>query len=165
MHTEIKLILYLSIAISAVTLAACLIFGPMLHAEMTSVWDEIDEEIKVFKAESDVLWNEMQEVKNGARLRRQVSAEGAAAGSGSGSGSAAEPPRGSSFVSGAGWICPTGKGWICPTGKNISVGGSVAESAAGSGVAVEAGTGTGTVAGGATPVKFENSLLCSKSNI
>lgn len=176
MHTDLKVVLYLSIAISAVALAACLVFGPMLHAEMTNVWDEIDEEIRDFKVESDVLWNEMQSVKNGARLRRQAAVgsgagSGAAAASGAGAGAAA-PPKDAGFVAGAGWICPSGKGWVCPSvgaagagsGTPAASSASGAGSALGSGSAAGGGASAGSAnAGGAPPVaNFANSLLCSK---
>lgn len=46
---ELKLIAFVAIGLATVTLAGCLIFGPMLHAEITSVWREIDEEIREFK--------------------------------------------------------------------------------------------------------------------
>lgn len=69
LFTELKLIAFFSIGLSAITLFACLIFGPIIHAEITAVWGEIDVNIRDFKEESDVLWMEMQKVNDGARFR------------------------------------------------------------------------------------------------
>lgn len=46
---QVKVIGYTAIAISIVTLVACFIIAPTIHAEITNVWKEIDEEIREFK--------------------------------------------------------------------------------------------------------------------
>ena len=71
---NIKFSFFLSIAISTFALATCLIFGPILFTEIQTAIEEIDVEMKEFRRESDVLWKEMQRLKNGARSPRQAAA-------------------------------------------------------------------------------------------
>ncbi len=46
---QIKAIAFTAVAFSVATLVGCLIAGPMIHAEITDVWEEIDREIAEFK--------------------------------------------------------------------------------------------------------------------
>lgn len=48
-----------------------MVYVPMLYAEISSVWAEIDEEMAEWKATSDQIWREMQAIGGGGRWRRQ----------------------------------------------------------------------------------------------
>lgn len=69
----VKLVSACSIFFSIITILSCITLVPMLYAEISSVWEEIDVEIAEFKAESDLLWREMQKIgrAGGARIPRQ----------------------------------------------------------------------------------------------
>lgn len=65
-----------AIALSMVTLVCCLVFVPALYAEITSTWQDIDDQMADFKILSDHVWKDLMEVSTGLgthRLVRQAS--------------------------------------------------------------------------------------------
>lgn len=52
-----------AIILSTITIVTCVIFVPMLYAEISAVWQEIDEEIAEFKVGPDTrqfAWQSLQ---------------------------------------------------------------------------------------------------------
>lgn len=49
MTDSVRITSYVAILCACVTILACVIYVPILYAEIASVWQEIDEEIAEFK--------------------------------------------------------------------------------------------------------------------
>lgn len=135
----VRVVSYIAIFCAGVTILGCVIIVPSLYAEISNVWQEIDEEMAQFRVESDALWREMQQVSGGARWRRQVAipsatpqgpapvslASSGAAGVGLGAAAGAGPQAGAAAApvapAGLGSNCNCNANNNCPPGKKKTI--------------------------------------------
>lgn len=61
---------FLASSISGISLIACLVLIANIYSDVQQIWQELDMQISVFRAETDDLWRDMMKLGQKARLRR-----------------------------------------------------------------------------------------------
>lgn len=67
----VKLLGLIAGIFSTIALLGCGIFAPIISNEITSIREEVDQDMAEFKVLSDIVWKEMIEITGGVRFRRQ----------------------------------------------------------------------------------------------
>lgn len=72
---------FLASSVSGISLIACLVLIANICSDVQQIWEELDQQIAGFRAETDDLWTDMIKLgKRGARARRDAYEEAKGAG-------------------------------------------------------------------------------------
>uniref|UniRef100_A0A183C762 GPI ethanolamine phosphate transferase 1 n=1 Tax=Globodera pallida TaxID=36090 RepID=A0A183C762_GLOPA len=72
---------FLASSVSGISLLACLVLIANIYNDVQQIWQELDQQIVVFRAETDDLWRDMMKLGQKARVRRGAAGyEGGSAG-------------------------------------------------------------------------------------